>query len=89
TLWAELGKAGYKMREPLDIPPETPTLLNEVVDTYIEEYDYTVADLAKMLCLSKNETVDIYIHQAQQLALIEQKAAIKEAERIIRTRHNS
>jgi hypothetical protein len=32
----QMGKLGYRRREPaeLDIPPEEPTLLQEVVDLY-------------------------------------------------------
>jgi hypothetical protein len=35
-LWMQMGKLGYRRREPaeLDIPPEEPTLLQEVVDLY-------------------------------------------------------
>jgi len=52
TLWIEMGKAGYRAREPveLDTPIERPKLVEEIIGIYSNEMDYSVSDLAK--CLS-------------------------------------
>jgi Zn-dependent peptidase ImmA (M78 family)/DNA-binding XRE family transcriptional regulator len=85
TLWIQLGKAGYRVREPveLDIPVETPTLLQEIIGTYSKEMDYTFPELAKLLRLHEHEICHIYFGAKSDLKDEEAEAAIREAEHII------
>ena len=86
TLWMQMGKAGYRTREPveLDLPVEKPSLEKEIVDTYIEDMGYTISELGKLLCLSTKEVMNDYIGSEQRLRDKERKAIVGEAERIIR-----
>ena len=86
TLWMQLSKAGYKSREPieLDLPKENPTLLKEIVNTYITDMGYKTNELATMIHLFENEVEDLYIDKKEQVEQI-----IKEAEDIIKNGQNS
>jgi len=86
TFWMQMGKAGYRTREPveLDLPVEKPSLEKEIVDTYIEDMDYTISELGKLLCLSTKEVMNDYIGSEQRLRDKERRAIVGEAERIIR-----
>lgn len=86
TLWMQMGKAGYRTREPveLDLPVEKPSLEKEIVDTYIEDMGYTISELGKLLCLSTKEVMNDYIGSEQRLRDKERRAIVGEAERIIK-----
>ncbi len=90
TLWIELGKAGYRLREPveLDIPVEKPTLLQEIIGIYSNEMDYTLSDLARLFRLHEHEVCHIYFGMGLDLPREDVKAAIEEAERIINNYKN-
>lgn len=86
TLWIQLGKAGYRMREPIElaIPVEKPTLLQEIIGVYSSEMDYTFPDLAKLFRLHEHEVCHVYFGADSKLQDKEVKSAIEEAERIIK-----
>jgi len=90
TLWIQLGKAGYRMREPveLDIPVEKPSLLQDIIGAYSKEMDYTLFDLARLLRLYEHEVCHIYFGAKSGLRDEEVEATIKEAEDIIEGYHN-
>lgn len=89
SLWVELGKAGYRKREPLelDLPNESPSLLNEIIQTYTDDMEYSVVELSQMLNLTKKETTQIYFESEKIIAekehKAERKAAIKEVEQLL------
>lgn len=90
TLWIQLGKAGYRMREPveLDILVEKPSLLQDIIGAYSKEMDYTLFDLARLLRLYEHEVCHIYFGAKSGLRDEEVEATIKEAEDIIKGYHN-
>ena len=91
TLWTQLGKAGYRTREPreLDVPREKPSLLNEILQTYLVDMKYSVKELARYLCLFEHEIRNTYITSDRLALETDKKAAIKEAERIISDFHKN
>lgn len=64
-LWVQMGKAGYRLREPaeLDIPKEKPTLLQELVNTYRNKLNYSLAELSTLLGMHEHEIKTIYLGQ--------------------------
>jgi Zn-dependent peptidase ImmA (M78 family)/transcriptional regulator with XRE-family HTH domain len=88
TLWTQMSKAGYRLREPveIDLPKESPSLLGEFLMTYIVDMRYTTKELAELLCLSEKEMRDIYLDSNSHKASIEneRRAAIRSAEEIIK-----
>ena len=85
TMWMQLSRAGYRVREPveLDIPVEKPNLLTEIMSIYAGEMDYAVSDLAKLFRLHEHEVCHIYFGAVMNTRHEEVKAAIGEAERIL------
>ena len=89
SLWVELGKAGYRKREPLelDLPHESPSLLNEIVRVYTDDMDYSVPELARMLNLTEEEVTQLYFESEKIIEEKERKAerraAIREVKRLL------
>ena len=56
-LWMNLSKRGYRKREPaeLDLTPEPPAMLREILECYQSELGYSVADLAQLLSVSTED----------------------------------
>jgi hypothetical protein len=86
TLWMKIGKLGYKVREPveLDIPQEEPRFLSEVVGVYVNDMEYSIHDLGKLLHLHDKEFRQLYLNSRQLVVHNERKAAVEEFERIIK-----
>lgn len=73
-LWMQMSKAGYRTREPanLDIPIETPSLQQEIVEVHRRDMGYTVSEFAALINLSEQETRDLYFseHQDKHLRVV-------------------
>ena len=44
-LWMQMGKAGWRKKEPVDIPPEEATLFDEVISVHKNDLGYSDQDL--------------------------------------------
>lgn len=60
-LWMQMSSKGFRTREPVTIPAEKPTLMKELISTYLDELGYSKRDLAKLLLLSESE-LDAYFN---------------------------
>jgi Zn-dependent peptidase ImmA (M78 family) len=58
--WIEMGKLGYRKREPNEPPKETPKLLRQMVAFHIRQLGYSVGELAKTLHLKASEFQEMY-----------------------------
>jgi hypothetical protein len=58
--WIEMGKLGYRKREPNEPPKETPKLLRQMIAFHIKKLGYSASDLAKMLHLRVNEFQEMH-----------------------------
>lgn len=58
--WIEMSKLGYRKREPNEPPPETPTLLRQMVEYHRRKLDYSTTDMAHLLCLTEGEFEAMY-----------------------------
>lgn len=61
-LWSQMAMRGYKKREPaeLDLPPEQPTLLRELLDYYRNDLGYSIENLAGALNDSCDDVMGTY-----------------------------
>jgi len=86
TLWIEMGKAGYRTREPreLDLPKEVPKLLEEIIGVYCNQMHYSVEELAKLFDLYPHEVCHIYFGSPLSNRQEEVDAAINQAEGILK-----
>ena len=48
-LWTEMGKRGYRVKEPIDIPMEKPKTINDIVDAHLGGLGYSVAELSSLV----------------------------------------
>jgi len=81
--WMLLGKAGYRTHEPLEIPPEYPSLQKEIIAAYIQDLGYKVSEIAKLLCLTEDDVKAIYQPELA-LARHENQIAIKDVENFLK-----
>jgi Zn-dependent peptidase ImmA (M78 family)/transcriptional regulator with XRE-family HTH domain len=54
-LWFRMGQLGYKTKEPVTIPMESPSLLAALIDFHRTELAYSVSDLAGLLVTDEAE----------------------------------
>jgi len=61
-LWSQMGKAGYRTREPaeIDVPHEEPRLLQEIIDVHRSELGYGLEDLSELMGLVEDEAQATY-----------------------------
>ena len=56
----QMGKAGYRMKEPVDIPREEPAMLSQIIEIYLKELGFTIPELCKTLSIYENEFMTLY-----------------------------
>ncbi|HYH15373.1 MAG TPA: XRE family transcriptional regulator [Flavisolibacter sp.] len=69
-LWTQMGAAGYRTKEPVLIPNETPGIVNEIINAYLIDLGYTKDEMAKILHLTVPEFEKIYIPSKVKLKAI-------------------
>lgn len=67
ALWAEMSRLGYRTKEPaeVNIPVETPELLQEIVNVYRGDMGYSAAEFAAMINLCEQEVRQLYYIEPQ------------------------
>ncbi len=58
--WIEMGKLGYRKREPNEPKKEAPILLRRMIAFHQRRLGYSVSDLARLLCLEVSEFQTMY-----------------------------
>jgi Zn-dependent peptidase ImmA (M78 family)/transcriptional regulator with XRE-family HTH domain len=58
--WIEMGKLGYRKREPNEPPKEHPKLLRQIISFHMKKLGYSAAEMAKMLHLKLSGFQDMY-----------------------------
>ncbi len=61
-LWSQMTSAGFKTREPaeLDVAPEQPRLLREIIQVHQDELGYGAAELSELIALYDDEARELY-----------------------------
>jgi Zn-dependent peptidase ImmA (M78 family) len=60
----------YRVREPVTIPVESPTLFEELMTTYTGEYAYSREDLLSLLCIDDRLFSTLYKEQPNRLRIV-------------------
>lgn len=60
TFWIEMSRLGYKKHEPNEPAKEHPKLLRQMVAFHLNKLGYSVAELAKLLCVRVSEFSEMY-----------------------------
>ena len=71
-LWTQFRTLNYHTHEPkeLDVLLEKPTLINEVLDAFINDLEYSKDDLAQLLCLNLDDFEDLYYQSKMKFRVI-------------------
>lgn len=70
SLFEQLSKLGYRLREPIELPTEEPRLLRELLEFHTQEMGYRLTDLSKLLLWNEDELREQYFPDARTLRLI-------------------
>jgi Zn-dependent peptidase ImmA (M78 family)/DNA-binding XRE family transcriptional regulator len=72
SLWSKMSTNGYRTHEPLenDIPRETPSLYDEIIDVYREEMGYSMTEFSKLVNMNESEVQDLFYKPINMLRLI-------------------
>lgn len=65
-LWMKLSKAGYRTKEPIEIPIEEPILLKSLIDYHIDQLEYTYKDFGDLLSLLPDELIQNYLSHRKE-----------------------
>jgi Zn-dependent peptidase ImmA (M78 family)/DNA-binding XRE family transcriptional regulator len=58
--WIEMGKLGYRKREPNEPPREHPKLLRQMISFHMKKLGYSISEMAKLLHLKATEFQEMY-----------------------------
>jgi len=58
--WIEMGKLGYRKREPNEPPKEHPSLLRQMIGFHMKKLGYSFTEMAKLLHLKVTEFQEMY-----------------------------
>jgi Zn-dependent peptidase ImmA (M78 family)/transcriptional regulator with XRE-family HTH domain len=65
-----MSMSPYRVKEPVQIPQEQPTLFNELMKTYAEEYKYTQQNMLELLCIHEDMFSTLYKENPKRLRLV-------------------
>ena len=68
-LCMKMSSAGYRKREPVEIPQEKPKLLQSLVNSHLDQLGYSIEDLSRILCINTDEFQSIYVPTFNKLRL--------------------
>jgi len=71
-LWTQFRKLNYHIQEPieLEVPVEKPTLVKEIIELYLNDLEYSKAELADLLCISLEDLEDFYFQSKVKFKVI-------------------
>lgn len=59
-LWMQMGKAGYRKHEPVDIPIEEPSTLKRLIAIYRNNLNYSLSEISQIMALNEDEAQSLY-----------------------------
>lgn len=62
--WIEMGRLGYRKREPNEPPKEQPSLLRQMISFHMKKLGYSISEMAKLLHLKVTEFQEMYRAEA-------------------------
>lgn len=68
--WTQMGKHGFRTHEPVDIPLEEPTLVNEMIATYSTDLGYNISEISAVLHEAEDRIQDVFLPKKHKLRLV-------------------
>jgi|GEM_PF-7065764 hypothetical protein len=69
-LWSQFNAFGIRVIEPFEIPSEKPTLLLEIIHSFINQLGYGREELAATLHLFSNDFATFYLENEKNLRIV-------------------
>lgn len=69
-LWATISKLGYRTKEPVDVPRDEPTLINELMRYHMTQLGYGEGEMTKVLNWYPHEYRPTYLGSTPGLRLV-------------------
>jgi len=69
-LFTQMSKLGYRKVEPAALPDEEPTMLRDIVQTYLRHHQYSIRELSAHVRLNEREFRKQYLPEQQVFRLV-------------------
>ena len=69
-LWSQFSARRIKIKEPIEIPQEKPSLIYEMINLHLGDLNYSFEELQKLLCLIKEEIEEKFIPNTTSIRLV-------------------
>jgi Zn-dependent peptidase ImmA (M78 family)/DNA-binding XRE family transcriptional regulator len=72
-LWTQMGKQGFRTKEPIGIPDEQPTVLSDLINVHLTDHGYSINELSQLLASTEEELRAKYLPPppaAQKLRIV-------------------
>jgi len=66
--WIEMGRLGYRKREPNEPPKERPGLLRQMIAFHMKKLGYSAVEMGKLLHLKASEFASMYRNEIPEIA---------------------
>jgi Zn-dependent peptidase ImmA (M78 family) len=70
TLWMMISKAGFRTKEPIDIPVEEPVLFRQMIDVHRKDFGYTIPEFMRLLNSNERDVQRVYFSRPTPLTVI-------------------
>jgi Zn-dependent peptidase ImmA (M78 family)/DNA-binding XRE family transcriptional regulator len=54
-LWTQMGKQGFRTKEPISIPDEQPTVLSDLINVHLRDHGYSISELSQLIASTEEE----------------------------------
>lgn len=69
-LWSQFSAMRIKIKEPIDIMQEKPTLIDEMINLHLNDLNYSKEELSSLLCLLSEEFEDKYFQMHRTIRIV-------------------
>jgi len=69
-LWMQMSQKGFRKKEPYTIPIETPSLLNELINIYKNELQYSIEDMSTLLKITNDTYFEYFEKDKPRLRIV-------------------
>jgi Zn-dependent peptidase ImmA (M78 family)/transcriptional regulator with XRE-family HTH domain len=69
-MWTQMGKLGFRKCEPVTIPEEEPSLLDEMIATYSTDLGYNTSEISAVLHEAEDRIREVFLPKKFKLKLV-------------------
>jgi Zn-dependent peptidase ImmA (M78 family) len=69
-LWSQIAARGFRLREPIEIAKEQPTLIKSLLHAHVWQLAYSITELAQTLCITPEEFLKVYPYEEPRIQLV-------------------